>query len=211
VSRLPRRPLARRLAALAVGTALLAAAGVTASAGSASADTVINVHYALTGTTFIKKLNTTVNLGSGTLASTVDLTTGASSSTLTLPPATASVKEFGIIPVAATTEMIQNGPATGTANLNTNTITSTANVTLKITNLTIAGVSAPVGGNCQTSPFSVTLSSGPGFTVGGGGPVSGSYTIPAFRHCGLNTLLLNLTIPGQGNTLNLTLGQLQLG
>ena len=34
---------------------------------------------------------------------------------------------------------------------------------------------------------------------------------PFFRHCGLNTLLLNLTIPGSGNTLNLTLGQLQLG
>jgi len=211
VSRLPRRPLARRLAALALGTTLLAAGGAAATAGSASADTVINVHYALTGTTFIKKLNTTVNLGSGTLASTVDLTTGASSSTLTLPPATASVKELGIIPVAATTEMIQNGPATGTVNLNTNTITSTASVTLKITNLTIAGINAPVGGNCQTSPFSVTLSSGPGSTVGGGGPVSGSYTIPAFRHCGLNTLLLNLTIPGRGNTLNLTLGQLQLG
>jgi len=211
VSRLPRRPLARRLAAIAVGTTLLAAAGAAATAGSASADTIVNVHYALTGTTFIKKLNTTVNLGSGTLASTVDLTTGASSSTLTLPPATASVKEFGIIPVVATTEMIQNGPATGTVNLNTNTITSTASVTLKITNLTIAGIAAPLGGNCQTSPFSVTLSSGPGFTVGGGGPVSGSFTIPAFRHCGLSTLLINLTIPGPGNTLNLTLGQLQLG
>jgi len=211
VSRLPRRPLVRRLAAIAVGTTLLAAAGAAATAGSASADTIVNVHYALTGTTFIKKLNTTVNLGSGTLASTVDLTTGASSSTLTLPPATASVKEFGIIPVVATTEMIQNGPATGTVNLNTNTITSTASVTLKITNLTIAGIAAPLGGNCQTSPFSVTLSSGPGFTVGGGGPVSGSFTIPAFRHCGLSTLLINLTIPGPGNTLNLTLGQLQLG
>jgi hypothetical protein len=211
VSRLPRRSLARRLAALAAGATLLAAAGVAATAGSASADTVLNVHYALTGTTFLKKLNTTVNLGSGTLAATVDLTTGASSSTLTLPPATASVKEFGLIPVTATTEMVQNGPATGTANLSTNTITSTASVTLKITNLTIAGLSVPVGGSCQTTPFSVTLSSGPGFTVSGGGPISGGYTIPAFHHCGLSTLLINLTIPGSGNTLNLTLGQLQLG
>ena len=211
MSRLPRRSLARRLAALAAGATLLAAAGVAATAGSASADTVLNVHYALTGTTFLKKLNTTVNLGSGTLAATVDLTTGASSSTLTLPPATASVKEFGLIPVTATTEMVQNGPATGTANLTTNTITSTASVTLKITNLTIAGLSVPVGGSCQTTPFSVTLSSGPGFTVSGGGPISGGYTIPAFHHCGLSTLLINLTIPGSGNTLNLTLGQLQLG
>jgi hypothetical protein len=211
VSRLPRRPLARRLAALAAGTSLLAAVGVAATAGSASADTVLNVHYALTGTTFIKKLNTTVNLGSGTLASTVDLTTGTSSSTLTLPPATVSVRELGIIPVSATTEMVQDGPAAGTVNTTTNTITSTASVILKITALTIAGISLPVGTSCETSPFSVTLSSGAGFTVSGGGPISGSYTIPPFGHCGLNTLLLNLTIPGSGNTLNLTLGQLQLG
>ena len=93
------------------GATLLAAAGVAAAASSASADTVLSVHYALTGTTFIKKLNTTVNLGSGTLAATVDLTTGTSSSTLSLPPAIASVKEFGIIPVTATAEMIQDGPA----------------------------------------------------------------------------------------------------
>ena len=107
--------------------------------------------------------------------------------------------------------MIQNGPAIGTVNTTTNTITSTASVTLKITSLTVSGIRLPVGNSCQTSPFSVTLSSGSGFTVGGGGPVSGSYTIPAFHHCLLNTLLLNLTIPGPGNTLNLTLGQLQLG
>jgi hypothetical protein len=209
--RLTRRPLIRRFVALAVGASLLAFGAVAATDGTASADTVLNVHYALTGTTFIKKLNTTVNLGNGTLASTVDLTTGTTSSTLTFPPATASVKEFGIIPVTATEVMVQNGPAAGTANLSTNTLTSTANVTLQITKLTIFGVSVPVGSSCQTTPFNIAVSSQSGFTVGGGGPVAGTYTIPAFHNCGLNTLLLNLTIPGSGNTLNLTLGQLQLG
>lgn len=204
-------PKRTRLALMASGVALLAATGVMAASGAASADTVASVHYAVTGTTFIAKLNTTVNLGSGTLASTVDLTTGAAQSTLTLPPATVSVKEFGFIPVTATTEMIQNGTAAGTVNFSTNTITSTANVTLKITSLTVFGVSLPVGNACQTTPFGISISSGPGFTVSGGGPVNGAYTIPAFRNCGLNTLLLNLTIPGSGNTLNLTLGQLQLG
>ncbi len=82
---------------------------------------------------------------------------------------------------------------------------------LKITDLTIFGVSVPVGDGCQTVPFSVTLRSDPGFTVRGGGRLSGSYTIPAFRPCGLSTVLLNLTIPGSGNTLNLTLGRLRLG
>jgi hypothetical protein len=196
---------------MAAGAVVLAAAGITASAATASADSVINAHYAVTGTTYIAKLKTTVNLGSGTLAASVDLTTGASTSTLTLPPATASTKVLGLVPVSATTEMIQNGPAAGTVNLNANTITSTASVTLKITKLTVGGLSLPVGSSCETTPFNISLSSGPGFTVGGGGPVSGTYTIPPFRHCGLNTLLINLSIPGPGNTLNLTLGQLQLG
>jgi hypothetical protein len=200
-----------RLAMMAAGIALLATTGVMAASGAASADTVVNAKYAVTGTTFIAKLNTTVNLGSGNLAATVDLTTGASQSTLTLPPATVSVKEFGIIPVTATTEIIQNGTAAGTVNFAANTIASTANVTLKITSLTVFGISLPVGNQCQTTPFNISLSSGSGFTVSGGGPVSGSYTIPAFHNCGLNTLLLNLTIPGSGNSLNLTLGTLQLG
>jgi len=196
---------------MAAGVALLAATGVTAAANAAPADTVVNVHYAITGTTFIAKLKTTVSLGSGTLASAVDLTTSAAQSTLVLPPATVSVKELGFIPVTATTEMIQDGTAAGTVNLTTNTITSAASVTLKITKLTVFGVSLPVGSQCQTTPFTISISSGAGFTVSGGGPVNGTYTIPAFRHCGLNTALLNLTIPGSGNTLNLTLGPLQLG
>ncbi|HEX6524558.1 MAG TPA: hypothetical protein VF070_31825 [Streptosporangiaceae bacterium] len=206
-----RRSPTTRLAAITVSAGLLTAVGLAATAGPAAADSVINVHYALTGTTFIKKLNTTVNLGSGTLAASVDLTTGTSSSTLSLPPATVSVNELGLIPVSATTEMIQNGPATGTVNLTANTITSTANVTLKITKLIVAGLNLPVGNSCETTPFNISISSGAGFTVAGGGPVSGTYTIPPFHHCFLNTLLLNLTIPGPGNTLDLTLGALQIG
>ncbi|MBV9451416.1 MAG: hypothetical protein JO345_36570, partial [Streptosporangiaceae bacterium] len=93
--RLLQRSPTTRLAAITVSAGLLTAVGLAATAGPASADSVINVHYALTGTTFIKKLNTTVNLGSGTLAASVDLTTGTSSSTLSLPPATVSVNELG--------------------------------------------------------------------------------------------------------------------
>jgi hypothetical protein len=209
--RLSRRPSRTRIAFLTAAAGLLTAVGLAATAGPAAADTVLNVHYPLTGTTFLKKLNTTVDLGSGTLSASVDLTTGTTSGTLSLPPATASVKEFGIVPVTATTEMIQNGPATGTANLGTNTITSSASVTLKITQLTVFGISLPVGNSCQTTPFTINLASQPGFTVFGGGPVGGSFAIPNFHHCGLNTLLLNLTIPGSGNTISLTLGALQFG
>ena len=79
------------------------------------------------------------------------------------------------------------------------------------TKLKVAGLNVPIGSSCQSSPFSVSLSSGPGFTVSGGGPLSGSYTIPPLHGCGLTTPVLNLLIPGPGKTFNLTLGPLQLG
>lgn len=208
--RSPRKTLVR-LASLAAGVTLLAGGAIAATTGSARADdTILNVHYDLTGTTTINKLNTTVNLGDGTLQSAVDLTTGTASSTLTFGTATATVKVLGI-PISATEEIVQNGSATGAVDLTGNTISSTANVSLKITGLSVAGLHIPVPSSCQTSPFNITVSSQSGFTVGGGGPLSGTYTIPDFHNCGLETLVLDLAISGPGNTINLTLGALQLG
>jgi hypothetical protein len=84
-------------------------------------------------------------------------------------------------------------------------------VSLEITSISVAGVNIPVGSSCATSPFDVTISSDPGFTIGGGGPISGSFTISDFHHCGITTPILNLLIPGPGNTLDLTLGPLVIG
>jgi len=90
--RLSRRPSRTRLAVLGTGVlsaALLSMAGLAATAGPAAADSVINVHYALTGTTFLNKLNTTVNLGSGTLSSSADLTTACSTPRCSTSPSPA--------------------------------------------------------------------------------------------------------------------------
>ena len=51
---------------------------------------------------FLKAANATVTLGPGTLRSKVDLTTGAATASLKLPPATGSFKELGVVPVTAT-------------------------------------------------------------------------------------------------------------
>ena len=40
-----------------------------------------------------------------------------------------------------------------------------------------------------------------------GGTLAGTYTIPRFHHCLLDTLLINLTLPGPGNTITLTVGK----
>ncbi len=56
----------------------------------------------------------------------------------------------------------------------------------------------------------VRLASQPGFNILKGGHVAGGYTIGDFSGCGLATVLINLTIPGAGNTINLKLGKARI-
>lgn len=205
-----KRPLRTRTARGVTVTALagLLAAFTIAAAPAASADTVVKVKYKVNGSTFLKAPNASIPLGPGTLKASVDLNTGAISASLNLPPATGSFKELGLIPVTATAAFIQNGPTTGTVDLNTGQVTTTSNITLQITALSIAGLPVPVGPACESAtPASITLTSQPGFSIVKGGTVSGTYTLPPFAHCGLVTPILNLTITGPGNTLSLTLGK----
>jgi hypothetical protein len=200
-----RRPAVKSLVIAAAAGGLLSLGVVPAT--MASADTTVTVTYPVTGSTYLKAINSTVPLGPGTLSSTVDLNTSAVSATLSLPAATGSFKEFGFIPVTATTQFIQDGTATGTADLSTSTVSVTSQTTLQITKLSVGGLSIPVGSNCETrTPASITVNSQAGFNVLSGGNLAGTYTIPKFSHCGLATLLINLTIPGPENTITLTLG-----
>ncbi len=212
--RLTRLPGLSRAAALTVA-GLLALFGVMATAGPASAattDTTIKAKYPVTGSTFIKAPNFTLALGPGTLSSTVDVITGKVTATLSLPPATGTFKQFGIIPVTATTQFINDGPTTGTVNLTTGAVQSTSKIILRLVDLKVAGADVPVGPSCQTSaPAVVRVASQPGFSVLKGGNLAGTYTIPQFANCELATALINLTIPGPGNTLTLTLGKPTFG
>ena len=216
----PRSAIRPLMKFVAVGAAVTAALGICAGATLAApaqpavpADSLITATYPATGSTYLNALGSTVTLGPGTLSSTVDLSTSAvTAGTLTLPSATISFKEFGLVPVSATTEFIQDGTVTGTASLSDNTVTATLPVTLKITSLNIAGLPIPVGSQCQTTaPATITVSSQPGFNLQSGGTLAGTYTIPRFSHCGLDTFLINLTVSGPGNTITFTLGQAALG
>jgi hypothetical protein len=187
----------------------LAHAGPAAAA--APADSTLSATYPVTGSTHIQKLNATVPLGPGSLAVTLDTTTADLTATLNLPPATVSATVLGL-PVTATTAFIQDGTATGTADLAANSVQTTAKETLQVTSLKVAGVPVPVGRSCESIvPASISVASQPGFNVLFGGTLAGTYAIPLFAHCGLATPLLNLTIPGGGNTISLTLGGATLG
>jgi hypothetical protein len=204
----------RRLAGVAFAVAA-AATTLALGAGSALADTTVTLTYPVTGSTYLKAPNATVDLGPGTLTGTVDLNTQTLTGSLTLPPATGSFTELGLIPVAATTEFIQQGQTTGTINPQGGAITATSYVTIRITSLTVAGIPVAPGPACQTIvPAEITVTSQAGWSPGAGGTVTGTYTIPPFNNCGLlnvETPVINATLPGPGNTITLDLGKPTLG
>jgi hypothetical protein len=199
----------KRLAGVAVTFAAIASA-VVLSATSASADTTLTLVYPVSGTTHVAATNSDLSLGPGSMTATADLTTGTLSGTMTLPDSTGSFTELGFVPVQATVAFTQVGSIAGTVSIAADTVTATANMELRITDLKVAGVDTFVGPNCQTvTPASITVSSQTGFTIGGGGPVAGTYTIPDFNNCGLldsEAGIIDLVIPGSGNTISLTLG-----
>jgi hypothetical protein len=202
-----KKPLAGTLFA-----ATAAACAIGLSATSAVADSTITATYPVNGSTSIVKTNSSLTLGPGTLSAVADLTTGKLTGNITLPPATGSFTELLIVPVTATVKFTQVGKTRGTVNVAKDTVTATSKITLQITDLKVAGLDVPVGPACQTvTPAVIKVTSGTGFTIGGGGPVSGTYTIPQFANCFLETLVINLTIPGPGNTISLTLGKPTLG
>jgi hypothetical protein len=189
----------------------MAATALVATSASAYADTTLSATYPVNGSSYIATPGATLPLGPGKLAANVDLNTGAITATLTLPESTGSFKELGLIPVTATAQIINDGPTTGTLNLTTGAVQTTSNITLRLVSLSVAGLPIPVGPACETSaPTAVTLNSQPGFNVLKGGTVTGSYGIPAFTNCGLATLVINLTLPGQNNTITLTLGKAKI-
>lgn len=195
---------------------VLALGGLVAGSGSASASTtphaIVHAKYPVTGSTHLAAPNATVALGPGKLVSAVDAKTGNLTANLKLPDATASYLQYGLIPVTATTQFVNDGPTTGTIDLNSGAVTTRSLITLRIVSLSVAGISLPVGNSCETStPATVQVTSQPGFNILTGGTLTGTYTIPQFANCGLETLLLNLTVPGFGNTISLTLGKPTFG
>ncbi|HUB41567.1 MAG TPA: hypothetical protein VMA72_22205 [Streptosporangiaceae bacterium] len=204
--------LAAAAATVVAAGATLATAAGPASANTTSAAAKVHAKYKVTGSTYIKAPNFTINLGPGTLRSTVDLKTGKLTASLSLPDATASFTEgVGIIqiPVTATTQFINDGPTTGKLNTVTGKVRTKSKITLRIVSLTVGGLNLPVGNSCQTKDAVVVrLASQAGFNVLEGGKLAGSYTIGDFSGCGLIArTLINATIPGGGNTIALKLGK----
>ena len=194
----------KRLGLLTLGVAVVALA-VVAGAPAASADATIPVNATVNATTHLAKSGLTVSVPPGSFHGSVDLTNGAFSGDLSLPPTTITLQLLGILPLAdATFELSSVGPVTGHVNLASLTVTSTATFNIHLSDVSPHGTSINlVGPRCVTSkPISVTMAGV--FSLSAGSTFTGLYTIPPFEHCEALTEAINALMAGSGNTFSAT-------
>lgn len=174
---------------------------VRTQAGGGGGDLPVN--FSLNGTSHIKAANGDIKL-SGSVAALLNLSTGNFSADLTLNPTTGKFTVLGFLPATAKIEFVQADRTTG--NFAGGVLTATAHTTIKLPQVKIFGFPIAGGPNCQTrTPASIPLMSGPNFDPINGGTVSGTYTIPALRGCGMLNDLVSMLTTGPGNTIQATL------
>jgi hypothetical protein len=187
---------------LAIGAIVCAAALL--GAGTAAADPIFT--YDVTkGTSYIKKTNSQLPLGPGSLVVDLDGATGNFTADMTLPPVQSEFKIIGFIPATATVTLEQVGKVTGT--LVDGVVTSRAHVNIRLSDVKTLGIPLFVGDKCRTAtPAVIDLHSAPEFNpLEGGDLIASNYTIPQFKDCNLTTGILNGLIPGPDNSISLTL------
>jgi hypothetical protein len=175
-------------------------------------DDILAGQYPFNGTTHIHRSGADVTLGPGTLYTIVSLHDGGVyGGDLSLPPGTGTATLHGKT-VSLTAAFNQVGPISGTLNLQTGAVTSTALETLQVTSLTVNGQNIAVPATCQTvRPVVIHAATTAGFSVLLGGTLAApSYYIPAFVHCGQAGTIVNKALPGPRNSLDLTLGRLRV-
>jgi hypothetical protein len=145
-----------------------------------------------------------------------------------LPPATATFLTFGFMPTTATMELSQVGVTTISSDLHQGDdglyqidSTATTQIKIRLHDVTVNGTPLDVGSHCQTAkPMTLGLrglgrylSDGTqeGYTVAGGGPLTGTSAIPEFSGCGVGEdldPLFNASVSGPGNYTRMIQGTL---
>jgi len=202
------RRRAMALAAFTVALCPLALDAHTAGAFPAG-DPVFSFTYNVDATTHIERSDQTIEVDGGSFTGGIDLNTLQLEGAIVLPPTSFTFKLAGTVPlVTATAAIVPTAPVTGmlgsddAGNLD---LTATTVFNIRITDLHAEGTHVNlVGDSCTTaSPITLTMSGEVDF--GGPSTMSGTFTIPPFRNCGLATTpALDLTISGPGNTFTAT-------
>lgn len=197
----------RRGSLVALFLVLITSASFLNAPAASAADVILPIQWNINATTHIKSINMDVVVPQGTFTGQVNLTTGDLTGNIALPAATKDIKLFGLKLASATFAMAPAGPITGKVNLATMEVTVNASFNFKISkaSLAIAPWLSLVSPRCTgVTPVTVAMA-GKIDLSGAPQTFSSTYTIPKFKDCGfLVTPLLNLIIPGPGNTFSAT-------
>jgi hypothetical protein len=163
----------------------------------------ITYSYGIKGSSVIKSLHGTVPLNGG-ITARLDLGTGKYTADLALDPTTAKFTMLGFLPVTTKIAFQPDGQTTGA--VANGALDATSPLTIKMPEISVFGLPVSRSDSCRTSkPSVVKMTSGPGFDVLKGGPLSGGYTLAPLTDCGPFTPFLSALAAGPGNTIDLTL------
>ena len=190
-----------RRALVLCGVAAAALTASVAGAPVAQADPDLPIHQDIAAQTHLAKLNQDLD-SVGTFDGTFDLGTSALDGDLAFQPSEGSLDLLGFEAAKVTIAIVPTGPAHGSINLGTATVALSTSFNIKI--LSIKPLGLPfnlVGNNCQTSAPVTLDSTGTIDLATQVVTLDGEFTIPKLKNCGfLVTPVLNLVVPGAGNT-----------
>jgi hypothetical protein len=162
------------------------------------------MHYTVAGKAYLKTLAS----GSVPMAGTMTvqhlrLSDGSASVPTTFAPTTAKLNALRLLPITASLTFTEVGETRG--KLTQNGISFTTNQVIRLKNAKVFGVNL-VTSTCVTSAPAVIPLKSPatGFKLSGGGALTGTFTIPSFKSCGVLTSLVTGLAAGSGNGISLT-------
>lgn len=186
----------------------VAALAILPTAAPAQAAPEIPIDWTVDASSTLAKLGQTIHIEGGTFKGAYDLGTGQLTGDINLPKVTSRL-DIGSLPLAdITMKMEQAAPVTGTVDLATMTAHTTSKLNVRIPE--IRPVLLPfinlVKTTCMTREPVVANLSGPA-NLAGDSTFTATYTMPKLKDCGwLTTPILNLVVPGEGNTMTATFG-----
>lgn len=192
--------------ALVAGGATLGLLGGAVFAAPAAEAQELPLEYDVTATIYLAGLDMESTVEGGTFVGSVDLATGDLTADLDLPASETELDLLGLPLATAGFATEPTGPTTGTVDLADFTVQTTSEFDILITHLRpkLLPFLNLVGNNCQTeTPISIETAGE--IDLSAGIEIEAEFTIPKFRNCGLVTPILNLLIPGEGNSFHAVL------
>jgi hypothetical protein len=199
--------ITRALARLA---AVGAVAGTTVALSTSGAHAVgLNVEYDATGTSHVAHTDSDLWIKPTTLSLTVESADGTFTGHLPILPADTKFHVLGLLPIKAQVNFVEAAPLTGALHQTANgvQVTSSASYYIRLSDVLVGGIPTYVGDHCQTKDPVVVEADTPAggsFDLNNGGELTGTFSIGDFQNCFLETGLINLLVPGSGNTIDLT-------